>query len=213
MKRNKLGKDENKNDIEALKGLLECPTLTCIDLSENDIEDPAILEEIIYKMPNLRVLYLHKNPVCRKIDYYRKKIISDIPNLKYLDDRPVFEEDRRRAEAWAQGGMDAERAEMKKIKKEKEDKHWAQHEAFQIMIHKAKKEREEKSKNNEEAKDRKETMKEMMARAKAEKAAKGQKSETAEKILDGVFKSEDPTNDRVFFDQVNEKAQKRFKEK
>ena len=103
--------------------------------------------------------------------------------------------------------------EMKKIKKEKEDKHWAQHEAFQIMIHKAKKEREEKSKNNEEAKDRKETMKEMMARAKAEKAAKGQKSETAEKILDGVFKSEDPTNDRVFFDQVNEKAQKRFKEK
>lgn len=143
MKRNRIGRDE-RGDIDSLKGLLECPSLTCIDLSENEISDPAILEQIIYKLPNLKVLYLQGNPVCRKIDYYRKKIISDIPTLKYLDDRPVFEEDRRRAEAWKKGGMEAERAEMKKIKKEKEDKHWAQHEAFQIMIHKARKDREDK---------------------------------------------------------------------
>lgn len=124
MKRNRLGRDE-RGDVECLKGLLECPSLTCIDLSENELSDPDILQQVIYKLPNLKVLYLQGNPVCRKIDYYRKKIISDIPTLKYLDDRPVFEEDRRRAEAWKEGGMEAERAEMKKIKKEKEDKHWA----------------------------------------------------------------------------------------
>jgi len=115
MKRNRIGNDE-RGDVESLKGLLECPTLSCIDISENNINDPAILEEVIYKMRDLTVLYMQGNPVCRKIDYYRKKIISDIPNLRYLDDRPVFEEDRRRAEAWRRGGMEEERAEMKRIK-------------------------------------------------------------------------------------------------
>ena len=177
LKRNRLGRDE-RGDIESLKGLLECPSLSCVDLSENELSDPAILEEVIYKMPELRVLYLHSNPVCKKIDHYRKKIISSISDLRYLDDRPVFEEDRRRAEAWARGGMEEERAEMKRIKKEKEDKHWANHEAFQIMIHKARKEREAKGEAAAEegpAAERKETMKEMMARAKAEKEAAGQK--------------------------------------
>lgn len=47
-----------------------------------------------------------------------------------MDDRPVFPEDRRRAEAFARGGMDEERQEMKRIKQEAEDKHWANHEAF-----------------------------------------------------------------------------------
>lgn len=113
-----------------MKGLLECPSITCLDLSGNYLTDPAILPEILEKMPNLGVLYLMNNDVTKKLGSYRKNLIARLPTLKYLDDRPVFEEDRRRAEAYARGGMDAEREEMKKIKKEKEDKHWANHEAF-----------------------------------------------------------------------------------
>lgn len=213
LKRNRLGRDES-GDVAALQGLLECPTLSCVDISENDLSDPAIMEEVIYKMPSLRVLYLQGNPVCRKIDYYRKKIICSIPDLKYLDDRPVFEEDRRRAEAWARGGMEEERAEMRRIKKEKEDKHWANHEAFQIMIKNAKKEREAKAQTTvkeETATERKETMKEMMARAKAEKEAAGKKSQLGEK-LDGEYRNEGDY-DRTFFDAVAEKAEQRFQEK
>ena len=61
-------------------------------------------------------------------------MIANIKTLKFLDDRPVFPEDRRRAEAFARGGIEEERKEMKIIKKEKEDLHWANHEAFRIMI-------------------------------------------------------------------------------
>ena len=56
LKRNRLGKDE-KGDIESLKGLLDRPTLTCLDISDNYLTDPNILDEILVKLPNLAVLY------------------------------------------------------------------------------------------------------------------------------------------------------------
>lgn len=74
-------------------------------------------------MPKLAVLYLHGNEVCKKIEHYRKTIIHRLPNLKYLDDRPVFEDERRYCEvininkkAFARGGIEEEREERKKYK-------------------------------------------------------------------------------------------------
>lgn len=129
--------------------------------------DPNVVDEILIKMPNLRVLYSNGNEFARKYKNYRKSIIAKIPNLKYLDDRPVFDEDRRRAEAFMLGGIEAEREEIKKIKKEKNDKHWANHEAFQIMINNA---REEKRLKAEAKEERKLTMKDMIAKAKDERS-------------------------------------------
>ena len=57
----------------------------------------------------------------KKIKNYRKTLISQIPTLKYLDDRPVFDEDRRFAEAFTRGGLDEERKERDAHKQEKED--------------------------------------------------------------------------------------------
>lgn len=57
-------------------------------------------------------------------------MISKIPTLKYLDDRPVFDEDRRYALAFEKGGFDEERREREVHKKEKDDAHWKNHEAF-----------------------------------------------------------------------------------
>ena len=142
LKRNRLGMNEG-GDIDALKGLLERPTLHCVDLSDNYLTDPAILPEIFEKMPNIRVLYTQGNKFCNKIPAYRKTMIHKLPLLTYLDDRPVFPEDRRRAEAYARGGIEAERAEVKQIKKEKEDSHWKNHEEFQNMVRKAKQDKKE----------------------------------------------------------------------
>ena len=64
LKNNRLGQDRC-GDVESLRGLLERPTITCLDLQSNYLRDPAILEEVIYKMPNLRVLYLMNNEVVK----------------------------------------------------------------------------------------------------------------------------------------------------
>jgi hypothetical protein len=46
-------------------------------------------------------------------------MICKIKTLEYFNDRPVFEEERRTAEAWFTGAAAQERAEIAKIKEEK----------------------------------------------------------------------------------------------
>ena len=138
--RNRIG----RNGLDDLRGLLECPSITTLDLQNNKIDDPEVLDEIFVNMPNLKVLYLQNNGCIGKIRNYRKTVIAKLPNLKYLDDRPVFDDDRRNAEAFARGGMEEERAERARIGEEK-------------------KARDDYNRL---------TFKEMIARARAEKAAK-----------------------------------------
>lgn len=85
--------------------------------------------EVLVQLP-LGVLYLQGNPCVKKIQHYRKVVIARIPTLKYLDDRPVFDDERLRCEAWyaaftAEGltaAKAAEKAEMERQRKEKEER-------------------------------------------------------------------------------------------
>lgn len=136
LKRNRIG--AGGTGVDDLRGLLECPSLTSLDIADNHVDDPAVVDEIFVKLPNIRVIYAQNNPFIKKVNQYRKTMIAKLPELRYLDDRPVFPEDRRRAMAFQRGGIEEERKEMKAIRKEKEDRHWANHEAFKLMIQKAK---------------------------------------------------------------------------
>jgi dynein assembly factor 1 len=69
LKRNRIGRS---GGVEDLLGLLECPTLTCVDISDNYIEDEAILPEIWMKMPKIAVIYMQGNNCTKKIKNYRK---------------------------------------------------------------------------------------------------------------------------------------------
>lgn len=57
-------------------------------------------------MPQLAVVYLQNNGFNKKISHYRKTLISKLPTLKYIDDKPVFEDEKRYADAWARGGVE-----------------------------------------------------------------------------------------------------------
>jgi hypothetical protein len=86
--------------------------------------------EVLVQLPQLGVLYLQGNPCVKKIAHYRKVVIGRIPTLKYLDDRPVFEEERLRCDAWYAAFVSeglvaakaAEKSEMERQRKEKEER-------------------------------------------------------------------------------------------
>jgi len=111
---------------QSIEHILKIPSLQTLDIQHNKVDDPAVVD-ILEQLPDLRVLYLMGNPVVKKIPHYRKTLIYRIKNLKYLDDRPVFDEERRRTIAWYQafleGGVQAaqvaERAEIDAIRDEK----------------------------------------------------------------------------------------------
>ncbi|KAH8251184.1 hypothetical protein KR032_002014 [Drosophila birchii] len=97
-------------DSESLADLIECKTLSVLDLSNNRIDDILIVK-IFEQMPNLRVLVLQGNPVVSRLPQYRKTLILACKELTYLDSRPVFPRDRACAEAWKRDGYEGERKE------------------------------------------------------------------------------------------------------
>jgi hypothetical protein len=83
------------------------------------------------------------NPVVKQIKYYRKTVIASIPNLKYLDDRPVFDDERRRVNKWKdvydqtsdyEQANEAERNEIKVMREEKKAQEEANFRAFDAMV-------------------------------------------------------------------------------
>ncbi|KAH8393788.1 hypothetical protein KR200_012259 [Drosophila serrata] len=97
-------------DSESLADLVQCKTLSVLDLSNNRIDDILIVK-IFEQMPNLRVLVLQGNPVVSRLPQYRKTLILACKELTYLDSRPVFPRDRACAEAWKREGYEGERKE------------------------------------------------------------------------------------------------------
>jgi len=127
-----LGSADSIQEITKLK------KLSVLNISKNNIEEPEIVD-LLKKLPELKVLYLKGNPCVKNIRNYRKTLISSIPTLTYLDERPIFEDERRLASAWARGGRNAEQEERKLIREEKDAKNRRYIESFNKMEENAKK--------------------------------------------------------------------------
>ncbi|CAM9219303.1 unnamed protein product [Ectocarpus sp. 4 AP-2014] len=124
-----------------LRQVLQCPSLQTLDVQHNRINDPDVVV-IVSAMHDLRVLYLQGNPVVKCIRHYRKTLVSKCATLKYLDDRPVFDDERRRCAAWSNGmteggisrAQEAEREEMAKIRESKRAAEQRQYLAFEQQM-------------------------------------------------------------------------------
>ncbi|KAG1711470.1 hypothetical protein DVH05_008722 [Phytophthora capsici] len=133
--------------------VLEVPSLSVLDIQSNRINDTDIVD-ILAQLPNLKVLYLQGNEVVKHIKQYRKTMVYRCRKLKYLDDRPVFDDERRRVEAWGKAleasngdfkaAQEAERQEMDAIRREKKERDEKNFLFFeQMMIEGRRKRREE----------------------------------------------------------------------
>lgn len=120
--------------FEDLCGLLCYKNLCVLDLSQNHIKDGEMLLLILERLPRLRCLKLSGNPLVRVLRRYRKTIIARCKQLLHLDDRPVFEEERRLVNAWAEGGDKGEEAERMAIRDEKAAKERKRLDDFRKLI-------------------------------------------------------------------------------
>jgi len=123
--------------VEDIQEITQLPELNILNLTGNNIADPKILD-VLKQCTKLKVLYLKGNPFIKHITSYRKRVLAALPNVTYLDDRPVFEDERRICNAWARDGRQGEQEERDLLRKEREEKNKKQHEQFKDLVAKRK---------------------------------------------------------------------------
>ena len=73
LKRNRIGRS---GGVEEALGLVECPSPTCVDISDNYIEDEGVLVEVYVKLRKIAVIYMQGNSYIKKMRNYSKTMIS-----------------------------------------------------------------------------------------------------------------------------------------
>ena len=112
--------------LDACAELVRLPELSSVDLSFNKLErqegdDDLCIVRFFQQMPQMSVIYLQGNPLSHGMKQYRKNMVLHLAGLTYLDERPVFPDERRTTEAWGRGGDTAETDERAKIRAEKKE--------------------------------------------------------------------------------------------
>lgn len=115
-------------------GLLCFKSLINLDLSQNRLTDGEALLCILERLPSLRSVKLSGNPLVRTLPRYRKQVISRCRQLLNLDDRPIFDDERRLNNAWALGGEAAEAQERLRIREENENQQRRRLDDFRAFI-------------------------------------------------------------------------------
>lgn len=82
-------------------------------------KDPLVIVNFFLQLPKVSVIYLQGNSVSHGLKNYRRNMILHLPSLMYLDERPVFADERRVVEAWGRGGNTEEVTERTAIREEK----------------------------------------------------------------------------------------------
>eukprot|EP00981_Chlorochromonas_danica_P006815 scaffold1491_cov167-Ochromonas_danica.AAC.7 len=126
---------------EAIGHLRECEALTTLDLTQNLLPAEEEVMQTLRAVPKMVTLSINGNEVTR-LPAFRKRLISLLPNLGYLD-RPVDERERVCAEAFVRGGAAAEEEARIAWKAEQDLKRQQEQEAYRAWQADQRKLREE----------------------------------------------------------------------
>mmetsp|Transcript_1978 Transcript_1978/g.4580 ORF Transcript_1978/g.4580 Transcript_1978/m.4580 type:complete len:643 (+) Transcript_1978:109-2037(+) len=99
--------------------LLALPSLHNLDLSWNEFKDFSVEDATAFftRFEHVEVLYFHRNPGLRAIQNYRRRMVVALPNLRYLDEAPIFDRERAFARAFFEdGGLAGEKRAREKYK-------------------------------------------------------------------------------------------------
>ncbi|GAX76669.1 hypothetical protein CEUSTIGMA_g4115.t1 [Chlamydomonas eustigma] len=121
--------------LDNIEHLSRCTSVTSLDLANNKLEENEAVD-LLAGMP-LSLLRLMGNPIVGSYKHYRKRLLSGMLSLKYLDESPVFPKDHRLAIAFMDGGIEAERAMRELIREEEEQTRERHRKAFDDMVEKA----------------------------------------------------------------------------
>ena len=132
----------SNNSISDIAALVHTPQLTVLDLSYNKLAGAEVVNETLKKLTLLASLMLHGNDVVREVKSYRETMIVEHENLRYLDEYPVFDDERRCCVAFWHDGEAGRKAEREKIRQEEKHRQEEQRAFFAKFIEDAKAKRE-----------------------------------------------------------------------
>lgn len=64
---NSIGRREDCRNIDAIKHVLECPSIETLDIRNNFLDDPIVIDEVFVKMKNMSVFYAKGNEFVRHV--------------------------------------------------------------------------------------------------------------------------------------------------
>eukprot|EP00796_Vickermania_ingenoplastis_P011039 gene11039-7672_t len=109
------------NVMQSLEGLGSLSLLTSLDVSHNKLSGYEEVQKHLARISGtLQTLIFSGNKMVHENKNYRKNTIYQFPALRFLDAYPVFPEERRKAEAFAEGGTEAEKQVSRNIRFEEE---------------------------------------------------------------------------------------------
>lgn len=105
------------NRLADATGLAGCADMLSLDLSHNALDDEAAVSAALQPLrASVRTLLLQGNTLCRGAAHYRERWVAAFTALRWLDEYPVFDDERERVEAFARGGAAAV-VEMRRAQK------------------------------------------------------------------------------------------------
>lgn len=124
--------------------LVKLTKLRDIDLSFNQLARiDGVINSFQSSVNTLRVVHLSNNPGINEFPQYRRSLLSKFPNIRFMDNRPVSDDEHAAVLAWAEGGFEAEkkvridRMEEKRRKHEEQFEAWTAWKSKQLNDHQA----------------------------------------------------------------------------